>query len=108
LESGVEGSEVSNREEFEAEFRKHPKFEGNAIYTDAMLERGSDGNYRFTIAEGAWWGWQASRAVIEISLPETCRVNDDEDYFHPNDHSRWLAVDQVVEVIESLGLQVKP
>lgn len=88
------------REEFETEFRKHPKFEGNALYVDAMLERGSDGNYRFTIAEGAWWGWQASRAAVVIDLDKPWQTNV----------GAMMTPNGVKFAIESVGLKytVKP
>lgn len=44
------------------------------------------------IMGAAMWAWQASRAVIEVELPEM----------------EWLHHDEAREAIESLGLKVKP
>lgn len=96
------------REEFETEFRKHPKFEGNAIYADAMLERGSDGNYRFTIAEGAWWGWQASRESLVIELPSEDDTRCDTVAEIAKQEAYNLALGECASAIEAAGLKVKP
>lgn len=45
-----------------------------------------------------WSAWQASRAAIEIELPELDIGYDMMEYFEPK---------QVIEAIESAGLKVK-
>lgn len=67
------------------------------------LERGSDGEYRSFQARGAWWAWQASRAAIEVELPE-------EYVLPPTMDMQSLANacrEQDIAAIQSLGLKVK-
>lgn len=54
-----------SREQFEAEINK--KF-GDSI--DQRICKNSDGDYIAWETQVAWWAWQASRAGIEIRLPE--------------------------------------
>lgn len=52
---------MDTRDNFEAEFRKSEMVNGNQAYANAMLERGSDGEYRSFFMAGAWWAWQAAK-----------------------------------------------
>lgn len=64
---------MSMREEFEAAVRAHQKAKlGIDEETmDAILERTSRGGYASIWLQGAWWAWQASRAALEVELPDT-------------------------------------
>lgn len=46
----------------------------------------------------AWYYWQASRAAIEVELPEIESASDDP----------WLTQDRIRTELESLGVRVKP
>lgn len=96
------------REEFEMAFRSRGML--NAMSCGAlnsMLERGSDGEYRSIRVHGAWWGWQASRAAIEVELPEAFCAYGGQGH-HGSDPDDAYIVEDVVRAIESLGLRVKP
>lgn len=54
---------MSRREEFELAMIRHLAADGfSEDSAPLMLERGSDGKYRSTRVNGAYWGWMASRA----------------------------------------------
>lgn len=40
-----------------------------------MLDRRESGSYRHIATENKWEAWQASRAAIEIDLPQTTEVH---------------------------------
>jgi hypothetical protein len=51
------------RIEFEAAMAKQLSSEGYSDFSiEMMFERGSDDEYRSIRVNGAYWGWQASRA----------------------------------------------
>ena len=56
---------MDSRKQFEAEINK--KF-GDLI--DQRICKNSDGDYMAWDMQVAWWAWQASRAAIEIDLPD--------------------------------------
>lgn len=57
------------RAEFEAAYMRD--LTGSSAEDPAVwLERGSDGEYRSYQARGAWWGWQASRRELVVTLVE--------------------------------------
>ncbi|EMC4227821.1 hypothetical protein VEL45_001483 [Cronobacter sakazakii] len=77
-----------SREQFEAEISK--KF-GDLI--DQRVCKNSDGDYMAWDMQVAWWAWQASRAAVEIEIPEVL------DY--------WLGREGFAESIRAAGLKVK-
>ncbi len=79
------------REEFEAAFveREH------GLGRHPRLRRMATGNYEYVEASSAWWAWQASRAAIEIELPDE---QPGYQYYAPD----------VLGAIEAAGLKVKP
>lgn len=90
------------REEFEEVFRSQALFKGMSVAAlDSMLERGSDGEYRSVRVHGAWWGWQESRAAIEVELPEWDGAAD----LHFS--TPVMSRDAVLAAIEAAGLKVK-
>jgi len=97
------------REEFEAAFKESGYVAGARGYAlDAMLERGSDGEYRSVRIHGAWWAWQASRAAIEIKLPDPFWPG----YIEEDEPGLCISTDlftmeQFSEAIEAAGLEVK-
>lgn len=77
-----------SREQFEAEINK--KF-GDLI--DQRICKNGDGEYMAWDMQVAWWAWQASRAAVEIEIPEVL------------DH--WLGREGFAESIRGAGLKVK-
>lgn len=63
------------------------------------LERGSDGEYRSYRAQGAWWGWQASREALVIELPSA-------DGLSPQS-AEYGAIWDCREAIEAAGAKCK-
>ena len=90
----------SSREQFEEWYVKsmleHVKWysEDNAR-NDLAID--TDGSYLRTTVRHKWEGWQASRAAIEIELPDVCAWNLCE----------LLDKKEVVESIRAAGLTVK-
>lgn len=83
------------REEFEAAYMRD--LVGNSLSAECeWLERGSDDQYRSFQARGAWWAWQASRAAIEVELPESASIHNTE------------VIKAVGRHIVKQGLKVKP
>ena len=58
---------MGSREQFEAEINS--KF-GDLI--DQRICKNSDGEYMAWDMQVAWWAWQASRAAVQIKIPEVC------------------------------------
>jgi hypothetical protein len=85
------------REEFEAayleKYRRKPQNFCNII--DA---------YKDVHANGAWWGWQESRKVIEIELP--CIVHNLESWDDAL-HGRNDGVYDCAEAIRTVGIRIK-
>lgn len=85
----VEGVKMTSREQFEAWYKSKYLFQG---YEFDKLENGS-----YQWIESMWQAWQASRAAIEIELPEVESLGC---------HAIYYAED-VIEAIEQVGLKVK-
>lgn len=81
---------MTSREQFEQKI-KHE-------YGEDYLEVNDDGDYINWITSDLWECWVASRAAIEIELPELDIGYEMMEYFEPK---------QVIEAIESAGLKVK-
>lgn len=107
------------REEFEAWIC--------GIWPGVSISRNPDnaamfsGSYRNERVHMAWKGWQASRAAIEVELPEIKGFEGAYDSYKQNEFVPFMTdVDdadeifglmrgiEVREAIESLGLKVKP
>ena len=61
----------------------------------------ASGGYENLITQTAWMAWQASRAAIEIELPDKVMVEDEFD----NGHN--CAIDYCANAIRAAGLTVK-
>lgn len=89
---------MTSREQFE-------KWVGDSVNTDVrrgiMLSRYENGNYSHLATRHKWDAWQASRAAIEIELPEPCSPGD----FCVDIPTQ--AHHEVIEAIESAGIKVK-
>ncbi|ELQ6035070.1 hypothetical protein R2223_003731 [Cronobacter sakazakii] len=77
-----------SREQFEAAIKQ--KY-GDLI--DQRVCKNDDGEYMAWDMQVAWWAWQASRAAVEIEIPEVL------DY--------WLGREGFAESIRAAGLKVK-
>lgn len=66
-----------SRRQFEAEVLRRAEVSGYA-HMDAVLNKTGDGGYATTWVDMMWEGWQASRAAIEIELPD---VEDPANFF---------------------------
>lgn len=91
----VEEVKMTSREQFEAWVKT----------TNSDLERYKTGihkgDFKNPVMRKMWLAWQASRAAIEIELPEPCSPGD----FCVDIPAQ--AHHEVVEAIESVGLKVK-
>lgn len=66
--------------------------------------------YLTGIVSAGWMAWQASRAAIEVELPDD-GADDARDAglsAETFDHGYCFALDRMVTILESLGLKVKP
>lgn len=89
----VEEVKMTSRERFEEWFNKR----SNWKITPSMRKK--DGYVGNPSAQSKWEVWQASRAEIEIELPE-------HHYFCDNDGS-FFAAEEIIYEIEQAGLKVK-
>lgn len=71
------------------------------LHRQIMLSRYENGNYSHIATRHKWDAWQASRASIEIELPEPCSPGD----FCVDIPAQ--AHHEVIEAIEMAGLKVK-
>ncbi len=84
------------------EFEKSPRFRGMDFTRSATHPEFYDSPY----ANGAWDGWQASRAALVIELPELHTMA-------PDDDRKWhgcrnSTIRTCARAIEAAGLKVKP
>lgn len=77
-----------SREQFEAAIKQ--KYDD---LIDQRVCKNGDGEYMAWDMQVAWWAWQASRAAVEIEIPEVL------DY--------WLGREGFAESIRAAGLKVK-
>lgn len=63
----------------------------------------NNGKYTHASIDSAWEGWQASRAAIEIELPEACSCcySESEKELHDS------AMDEVADILRAAGIKVK-
>lgn len=103
---------MTSREQFEEEMSDKYEWFGDAIACADFCGDDDDGCYvggdyiyhGTSCSEALFWlwrGWQASRAAIEIELPEPCSPGD----FCVDIPAQ--AHHEVIEAIESAGLKVK-
>lgn len=85
----VEEVEMTSREQFELQCRNGLINGGLAVF--------ENGVYVSELTRAVWAGWKASRAAIEIELPEEESLGC---------HAIYYAED-VIEAIEQSGLKVK-
>ncbi|AZE90240.1 hypothetical protein [Pseudomonas orientalis] len=84
------------------EFEKSPRFRGMDFTRSATHPEFYDSPY----ANGAWDGWQASRATLVIEFPELHTMA-------PDDDRKWhgcrnSTIRTCARAIEAAGLKVKP
>lgn len=85
-------------------------------YPGATLARRANGEYVNLYVGMCWIGWQASRAAIEVELPDRFFTGHGMDISWLKDETNPRYFDSyddishsaTVEAIESLGLRVKP
>lgn len=103
---------MTSRDQFEEEMSDKYEWFGDAIACADFCGDDDDGYYvggdyiyhGTSCSEALFWlwrGWQASRAAIEIELPEPCSPGD----FCVDIPAQ--AHHEVIEAIESAGLKVK-
>lgn len=69
------------------------------LHRGVMLDRRESGRYSHLATENKWEAWQASRAAIEIDLPE---------WFSPHDcGDRAMWSDSVEKAIRAAGIKLK-
>lgn len=101
---------MTSREQFEEEMSDKYEWFSDAIACADFCGDDDDGYYvggdyiyhGTSCSEALFWlwrGWQASRAAIEIDLPER-------HYFCDNDGS-FFAAEEIIYEIEQAGLEVK-
>ena len=91
----VEEVKMMSREQFEEWVKEETGFD--LWRTEYPMTEWDDQQYKFHQTNLAWIAWQASRAEIEIELPEEESLGC---------HAIYYAED-VIEAIEQAGLKVK-
>lgn len=68
------------------------------ITEEDMRNSRRGGEYTGSIASGAWWAWQASRAAVIVQMPQQSGANPD-----------WnQAIRYCIQAVEAEGLGWKP
>lgn len=89
----------SSREQFEEWVKAETGFD---LYrTNFPMTSWDNQQYKDHSTNLAWKSWQASRAAIEVELPDKVMVEDEFDIGH-----NW-AIDYCADAIRSAGLTVK-
>ncbi|MFH5067186.1 hypothetical protein ACHHY8_02385 [Enterobacter cloacae complex sp. 2024EL-00215] len=73
----------------------------------AERHRIDNDRYRFNTTEVAWKAWQASRAAIEIELPEGELVYSTATDTYGEDGCLMLPVETIARVLDDAGIKVK-
>lgn len=87
------------REEFEAWAIREAAVMQYSFPQDVVYINGN-GDYAIVWVQGAWLGWQASRAALCVELPKEVaagRWADDTGYFK----------DDIIEAIQAVGVKTK-
>lgn len=69
------------------------------LHRGIMLDRRESGGYSHLATENKWEAWQASRAAIEIELPESFTMH--------SGRTPYLYVSEVQSAIRAAGIKVK-
>lgn len=89
------------REEFEAAIAEEAKQSITAIQLSRMAD-----SYSASVLMYSWWAWKASRAAIEVELPE--RYSEVFGVIAKDDHGEIIDYLETVSAIKSIGLKIKP
>lgn len=95
-----------SRKQFEAEVFRRAEVSGYA-HMSSVLKKTSDGGYATTWVDMMWEGWQASRAAIEIELPEAELVYSTATDTYGEDGCLMLPVETIARVLNDAGIKVK-
>ncbi len=95
----VEEVKMTSRERFEI-WCNERAIKSNYQYMAGLFYRLSNGDYSVTWVDMAWEVWQASRAAIEIELPNQFPG----EYYLDRD---VIYADELIEELEQAGLKVK-
>lgn len=88
------------------ESRKQFEHECRNGLINGGLARHDNGSYVSELTHAVWRGWQASRAAIEIELPDRYEVANMQDV-EPDFNGNLLLFGDVVSSIRAAGLTVK-
>lgn len=89
-----------SREQFEAEVFRRAEISGYK-HPLSVLKKTSDGGYATTWVDMMWEGWQASRAAIEIELPDSTEFDG------PDMSGAQQAISQIRKKLTETGIKVK-
>lgn len=97
-----------SRKQFEAEVLRRAEVSGYA-HMDAVLNKTGDGGYATTWVDMMWEGWRASRAAIEIELPDELTIEDciDKDIDVCRATHFNLGMGKLEQAIRAAGIKVK-
>ena len=100
MQKDYEGVQMkSSREQFEEWYSKASGLCDMDLESEFNVD--DNGEYIYSGARDAWAAWQASRAAIEVELPDKVMVEDEFD----NGHN--CAIDYCADAIRAAGLTVK-
>lgn len=89
-----------SRKQFEAEVFRRAEVSGYA-HMSSVLKKTSDGGYATTWVDMMWEGWQASRAAIELDMPEPFKLAKS------SSGLTYYYQDEVDAVLSLAGIKVK-
>ena len=104
VQKDYEGVQMkSSREQFEEWIANTTSSD---LHGRIMLDKSENGSYRHIATNNKWSAWQASRAAIEIELPDITDAQYQSKHIEGGFRAEafWL---QVRKCIENVGLKVK-
>ncbi|MCV9377326.1 hypothetical protein [Hafnia alvei] len=92
---------MTSSEQFEAKCR-------NGLINGGLAKH-ENGKYASELTDAVWRGWQASRAVVEVELPEEMTWREAAEQGLPTDYSNGFtdAVIKCYSAVRSAGIKVK-
>lgn len=79
-------------------------FEHECVQYRQYLKRNKDGTYNEEWVESCWQGFNAAFDLIEIELPDSCKMSTEElDEGYNAGYLKW----EIVEAIKALNLGLK-
>lgn len=95
------------RDEFESAYMAAFAGEDSEYLRKNWLSRRPNGDYRSYQADGAWWGWQASREAVVVELPTSEFFDDGENEYGYKVSAEAYRADATLDAIHAAGIRTR-